>query len=56
MTPLVRAKLAREHGIETLLAGNGGKELFGSNTRYIPDKLLEVNQELPLWFRKRRCK
>jgi asparagine synthase (glutamine-hydrolysing) len=53
MTHLVVAKLAREHGVETLLAGSGGKELFRGNTRYVNDKLLEVYQALPLWLRKR---
>jgi asparagine synthase (glutamine-hydrolysing) len=48
MTHLVIAKLAREHGVETFLAGDGGNEFFGSNMRYVTDKSLEVYQALPL--------
>jgi hypothetical protein len=38
MTHLMIAKLAREHGVETFLAGDGGNELFGSNMRYVTVK------------------
>jgi asparagine synthase (glutamine-hydrolysing) len=31
-------KLARGHGVETLLAGDGGNELFCGNTWYVTDK------------------
>jgi asparagine synthase (glutamine-hydrolysing) len=53
MTHLVIAKLAREHGVETFLAGDGGNEFFGSNMRYVTDKSLEVYQALPLSLHKR---
>lgn len=47
------AKLAHDAGIETLLAGDGGDELFGGNTRYATDKVFEVYQTLPHWLRTR---
>jgi asparagine synthase (glutamine-hydrolysing) len=45
------AALARDHGVGTLLAGDGGDELFAGNERYAFDKRFALYQRLPMWLR-----
>ncbi len=46
------AKLAKDDGIDTLLGGDGGDELFGGNDRYAKQYLYSLYSDLPVVLRK----
>ncbi len=46
------ARMARETGVTTLLAGDGGDELFAGNERYAADKRFALYHLVPAWIRK----
>jgi len=46
------AKFAKENGIDTLLAGDGGDELFAGNERYAKQKVFEIYYKIPSILRK----
>ena len=45
------AKLAQADGYHVMLAGDGGDEIFGGNTRYAKQKIFEAYQAIPSWLR-----
>ena len=46
------ARLAAQAGVKTMLAGDGGDELFGGNEWYASDKIFQLYQDLPGLVRK----
>jgi len=45
------AKLAKQHGVDVLYAGDGGDELFAGNERYSTQRLFEYYMRCPKWIR-----
>ena len=46
------AKLAREHGVDVMYAGDGGDELFAGNERYATQRLFDYYGRVPMWTRR----
>jgi asparagine synthase (glutamine-hydrolysing) len=43
-------RLAHSHGIQKLLGGDGGDEIFGGNSRYARQKVFEAYRIVPRWL------
>lgn len=46
------ARLAAQNGVNVLLAGDGGDELFAGNERYLSDRLFAAYHKIPGFLRK----
>lgn len=48
----VCAKVARENGVDTMIAGDGGDELFAGNERYVSGRIFDYYARLPKFVRR----
>ena len=46
------ALLAKDNGVDTLFAGDGGDEIFGGNERYSADRIFSIYPRIPSLLRK----
>lgn len=46
------AKLAAEHGVTLMLAGDGGDEIFAGNERYVQQEIFELYARVPAGLRR----
>jgi len=48
----VCARVARENGVDTMIAGDGGDELFAGNERYVANRIFDYYTRLPRILRR----
>ncbi len=46
------ARIAKENGVDVLVAGDGGDEIFGGNERYAADRIFSAYHRIPSGIRK----
>lgn len=45
------AQLAKNNGVDHMIGGDGGDEIFGGNDRYATQKLFNIYSSVPKWMR-----
>tara|TARA_R110002049_G_scaffold147342_1_gene310152 strand:- start:121538 stop:123367 length:1830 start_codon:yes stop_codon:yes gene_type:complete len=45
------AQLAKQHGVDHMIGGDGGDELFGGNERYATQQIFNIYSSIPKWAR-----
>jgi asparagine synthase (glutamine-hydrolysing) len=45
------AQLAKKNGVDHMIGGDGGDEIFGGNDRYATQKLFNIYSSIPKWAR-----